>query len=30
MTANLPLFYGCPSLLDRFGDIAEQLTLPAP
>lgn len=30
MPANLPLIYGCPSLLDRLMDQAEQLALPAP
>lgn len=30
MPANLPLIYGCPSLLDRLMDQAEHLALPAP
>lgn len=30
MPANLPLIYGCPSLLDRLMDNAERLALPAP
>lgn len=30
MPANLSLIYGCPSLLDRLMDQAEQLVLPAP
>lgn len=30
MPANLPLIYGCPSLLDRLMDHAERLALPAP
>lgn len=33
MPANLPLIYGCPSLLDRLmdlADIADKLALPAP
>ena len=30
MPANLPLIYGCPSLLDRLMDLADQLALPAP